>query len=431
MRAPDADDPIDAVEAIKAIDHARIARLQDYLEGLKTGLSDGPELYRKHQADLELVTPVEIMELFNQRLEQGDTVEAILDYLDQAINVFAHSLKALANISAQSTPREAGESPSPFVDLLVAENRAIEQQLAEIRTRLLSDTAMDQAWLLQQIESLSAVNQHYLKKENILFPMLEKRHARFAGLKIMWALHDKARQVLKQAAKSLAEESLTDKALNTLLGQVFFVLLGLVKKENWLLFPLANQQLDRMAQLNLLAQCRDYPPALLDLASYQQHLAAAQDIPLQQSPDPMTLPAEDLAAAWLKTPTGSLNASQAIALFNALPVDLSFVDADNKLRYFTRPKDRIFPRSPAAIGRDVALCHPPASVHIVEQIIDKLRAGERDHARFWINLRGRKILIEYFAVRDEKDTYLGVLEVSQDITDLQELTGEQRLLDWT
>lgn len=425
MHGPAAGDLSDTV------DLDRISRLHDYLLGLKSGVFDGPALYRQHQADLLATTPLEIMELFNQRLEHGDTVEDILGYLDQAINVFAHSLKALADAPAQANQRTDHESPSPFIDLLAAENGAIEQALAEIRASLLSGQPLDRVWLRQRIESLAAVNQHYLKKENILFPMLEKQHPRFAGLKIMWALQDRARAILKQAEQSLADENLTEKALNTLLGEIFFVLLGLVKKENWLLFPLANQQFDRPAQLGLLAQCRDYPPALLEPEVYQQRLAVAKDIPLQQSPDLTSAIVEGLSRAWLQTPTGNLHLNQAIGIFNALPVDLSFVDANNKLRYFTRPKDRIFPRSPAAIGRDVALCHPPASVHIVEQIIEKMRAGERDQARFWINLRGRKILIEYFAVRDEKDTYLGVLEVSQDITDLQELTGEQRLLDWT
>lgn len=131
-----------------------------------------------------------------------------------------------------------------------------------------------------------------------------------------------------------------------------------------------------------------------------------------------------------KTDTGELTFEQVLLVFNALPVDLSFVDENDKLRYFTRPKDRIFPRSPAAIGRDVRNCHPAESVHVVEEIIEEFRSGRKDKATFWINLKGRLILIQYFALRDSSGEYKGVLEVSQDITDIKVLEGERRLLQW-
>jgi len=109
---------------------------------------------------------------------------------------------------------------------------------------------------------------------------------------------------------------------------------------------------------------------------------------------------------------------------------MTFVDQHNKVRFFTRPKDRIFPRSPAIIGRDVNKCHPPDSVHVVEEIVEAFRRGERDTATFWIKIRDRMILIQYFAMRNEDGQYRGVLEVSQDITEIQALEGERRLLEW-
>jgi len=190
----------------------------------------------------------------------------------------------------------------------------------------------------------------------------------------------------------------------------------------------------------MLAQARDYEPAFLPRDLYQAYFTdfTSGDCLAEQGQTTPELPgfpsASSFAAAtsatFLETPTGTLTARQAAALFNALPVDLSFVAADNKVAYFTRPKDRIFPRSPAVIGRDVDRCHPPASVHVVEKIITEFREGRRESARFWIDHKGRKILIEYFAVRDEAGDYLGVLEVSQDITEIQQLSGQQRLLDW-
>ena len=129
-----------------------------------------------------------------------------------------------------------------------------------------------------------------------------------------------------------------------------------------------------------------------------------------------------------KTETGELDFDQLVLLLNALPVDLTFVDAENQVRYFTRPKDRIFPRSPAVIGRNVDNCHPPESVHVVHEIIEAFRAGTQDTATFWIKVKERMILIQYFALRDADGEYKGVLEASQDITEIKSLEGERRLL---
>jgi hypothetical protein len=122
---------------------------------------------------------------------------------------------------------------------------------------------------------------------------------------------------------------------------------------------------------------------------------------------------------------------QALMVFNHLPVDITVVDQNNEVLFFNRAKDRFFPRSPAIIGRTVQNCHPPESVHIVEKIIRAFRNGEKDHADFWIQMKGKFILIQYFALRDENQNYSGVVEVSQDVTGIRQLEGEKRLLDWT
>lgn len=116
------------------------------------------------------------------------------------------------------------------------------------------------------------------------------------------------------------------------------------------------------------------------------------------------------------------------AMLNTLPVEVSFVDEDDAVRYFNKNGDRIFPRPRSVIGRRVQNCHPRESVDKVQQILDEMRAGSRDVAEFWIDLKGRKIYIRYFAVRDADGKYLGCLEVSQDITDIQQIKGEKRLL---
>ncbi len=117
------------------------------------------------------------------------------------------------------------------------------------------------------------------------------------------------------------------------------------------------------------------------------------------------------------------------AIFDALPVEMSFVDENDTVRHYSKGDKRIFRRTPAVIGRRVQDCHPQKSLHKVEQIVSNLKSGKRDFAEFWINLKGRKIYIRYFVVRDKTGKYLGILEVTQDITDIQKIEGEKRLLD--
>jgi len=125
----------------------------------------------------------------------------------------------------------------------------------------------------------------------------------------------------------------------------------------------------------------------------------------------------------------TLSAETLEAIFDTLPVDLTFVDETDTVRYYSKGDERIFRRTPAVIGRKVQDCHPQKSLHKVEQVVSDLKAGRRDVAEFWIDLKGRKIYIRYFAVRDKTGRYIGTLEVTQDITDLQKITGEKRLLD--
>jgi len=117
------------------------------------------------------------------------------------------------------------------------------------------------------------------------------------------------------------------------------------------------------------------------------------------------------------------------AIFDTLPVDLTFVDDTDTVRYYSRGDDRIFRRTPAVIGKKVKDCHPPPSLHKVEQVVSELKSGKRNVAEFWIDLKGRKILIRYFAVRDKNDKFKGIIEVTQDITEIQKITGQKRLLD--
>lgn len=126
--------------------------------------------------------------------------------------------------------------------------------------------------------------------------------------------------------------------------------------------------------------------------------------------------------------TGSFAKEELETLLNTLPVDITFVDKNDTVRYFSQTKDRIFPRTKAVIGRKVQQCHPQKSLHVVNQILQDFKNNKRDVAEFWINLNNRLIYICYFPVRNKSGDYLGCLEVTQDITDIKKIEGERRLL---
>lgn len=151
---------------------------------------------------------------------------------------------------------------------------------------------------------------------------------------------------------------------------------------------------------------------------------------LDRGPVPTPEAPHSGASGPLELSTGALTREQADLLLTHLPVDVSFVDAEDIVRYYSETEDRIFVRTPAVIGRKVQNCHPGKSVHIVDAILKAFRAGTRDNAEFWIELGGRFILIRYFAVRDKAGAYKGCLEVSQDVTGIRALSGQKRLLDW-
>jgi len=155
-------------------------------------------------------------------------------------------------------------------------------------------------------------------------------------------------------------------------------------------------------------------------------------IPLSTYPleYPLCLEAEAIGDK-LNLDIGNLSLEQINTMLKTLPVDLTFVDDKDEVAYYSDTEDRIFPRSKGIIGRAVQNCHPPKSVHVVEDILQKFKSGEKDVAEFWIQMDGNFIMIRYFAMRDEEGKYMGTLEVSQELSRLRTLEGERRLVQWS
>jgi DUF438 domain-containing protein len=279
----------------------------------------------------------------------------------------------------------------------------------------------------RSLRQLQEYDRHYLRKENILFPYLE-RHGFTGPSSVMWAIHDDVRAGWKTLDALLTAGPGEDLAafgarvqavfqpLDTAIREMFY-------KEEHILFPTALEKLSEEEWRAIRVQEAEVGYAYVE--------PGGQWPPQAVGPEPARLPAEarEPADGLLHLDTGALTAHEINRLLTHLPVDITYVDKDDTVRFFSETKERVFPRSPAIIGRKVQKCHPPASVHRVQRIVDDFRAGRRDEAEFWIQMQGKFIHIRYFAVRDQEGEYQGTLEVTQDVTHIRSLEGERRLLD--
>ena len=387
------------------MNNERIEELGSYVKGVSRN-ENTRELYDNYAAQLALITPQEAVEVFYRQLQQGASPSEILAFLDKVLHVFHAGLSHY-----EWKKPEAGS----FIAVLMLENAALKEKLTQLK-ELIKQQSFNKSRIemTRRFSELKSFNDHYIKIENILFPMLELKAKRFEGLKIMWALHDQIRISLDKIGSLLNAEIIDTPQLNTEIGKFYFLAYGCIDKEELILFPCASELLALNEQQSMLEQSFEYTFPFIDTPNK----------PIQKEVD------TEVLAGLFTTSTGSLDFTQLEALFDVLPIDLTLIDENNKVRYFTRPKERIFPRSPSIIGRDVENCHPPDSVAVVLKIIDAFRNGDKDNADFWIQMNGKFIHIRYFALRSSAGKYLGTLEVSQNITDLRKLEGQKRLLEW-
>jgi len=269
---------------------------------------------------------------------------------------------------------------------------------------------------------LSDVDKHYSRKENLLFPFLEKKGITGPPT-VMWGKDDEVREMVKGAVEVLqpGESVSADEArglLDLVLRHAVDAIKEMIFKEEEILLPMCLDKLSDAEWYSIYIQSPEIGFCIYDPIDRWQPDGVAET--------------EHAAAegAALRFASGSLTPTEVEVILNTIPFDLTFVGADDTVQYFTQGRERIFARNRAIIGRKVQMCHPPDSVHIVQKIIDDFKTGREDRAPFWITLNGKFIHIEYFAVRDDRGKYLGTLEVSQDLTEKRALTGQQRLLSY-
>jgi PAS domain S-box-containing protein len=230
-------------------------------------------------------------------------------------------------------------------------------------------------------------------------------------------MHDDARESIKTLLENLDRDEPLINVFNMNIGKLYYSVLPVIFREEYILYPIAARAIKKKDWDEMLLQSREEgfsfiePPQISDVKQGNETEAGSKKSDL------------------IDLGTGVLSAGEIIRIFNHLPVDITFVDENDEVKYFSTPKDRIFGRSKAIIGRKVQNCHPHESVHIVNEIVDSFKSGRKDVESFWISFKDKFLLIQYFAVRDEQGSYKGVIEVSQDVSDIRKLQGEKRLLD--
>ena len=363
----------------------------------------------------------DVVEVEQELIREGLPTAEILRLCD----VHSAALRGAIEAPARTAP------PGHPVHTFQQENRALEVQLDGVRALLAAVAALPEdadaseqlAALREHFNALMDVDKHYLRKEHLLFPFLEKRGVTGPPT-VMWGKHDEARALLRAAQKALtAAPSVTAGELRavaaTALQPAAAAVGEMIDKEEHILLPMCLDTLEDAEWLEVARQSLEYGFCLYDPVETWTPVGVAAPA------------AGEFAPGRVQLPSGSFTPAELQAMLNTIPFDLTFVDKDDTVRYFTQGRERIFVRNRAILGRKVQYCHPPKSVNVVQQILGAFRAGRRDHARFWIELGGCFICIEYFALRDEHGAYLGCLEVSQDLTEKRSLQGQQRLLSWT
>jgi len=317
---------------------------------------------------------------------------------------------------------------SPFAEMFpdghpvrvyLEENLLIRQYITELQSINIGENF---ALYKELFEKLCRVELHFARKENQLFPYLEK-HGWTSPSQNMWAFHDQIRDEIKTARKALEAKDLQGTIYST--QTVFSSLDHILQVEEGRLLPRAMEMLSE--------------------EEWKEFREGDEEIGwmFDKAPTPYPVPeyihpSEDTARRKLpfgvedKThfDEGYLTPEQVNSIFKYMPMDITYVNEHDQVVFYNRGDDRVFPRSAGIIGREVKFCHPPKSVDQVIRILEEFKKGTQDVAEFWLHFKGKFFHIRCFAVRDDGKNYKGVIEMSQDVTEIRALEGQQRLLDW-
>ncbi len=377
---------------------------------------------KKELTDLMGSVPYgEVVQAEEELISEGLEREEVLKFCD----IHTEALKGHIDTSMKKSVPEGHP-----VDTFINENKAIQKEIDKLHHifhKVNSKNADEDATdLLKEMHTifngLMDIDKHYIRKENLIFPYLEKNDITGPPM-VMWGKDDEIRGFLKSSIELLqSQPTVTREELEGFWDLMFNPTIKAIEdmfyKEEEILFPMCLDTLTEIEWYEIYTQSDEIGYCL-----YVPEKEWKPDISITEQ-------VQENQDGKIKLSTGSFTVEELESMLNSIPQDITFVDKDDKVRFFSHGKDRIFERSKAILGREVQFCHPPSSVHIVNQIVNDFKTAKQDEAVFWINMGGKLIHIAYYAVRNNKKEYLGTVEITQDITETNKIEGERRLLTY-
>jgi len=391
---------------------------QEVLKSIIQDLHDGvpvDQLQKKFAKLIKDTSPEEIADMENELIREGFPPEEIQRLCDVHAQVFEKSLKKV---------KQASQIPGHPIHTFIQENDYAKKLVKKLkkRTRKLPKKSPPENKIKEFkkiFDELREITKHFERKENQLFPALERKN--FTGpTKVMWGKHDEIREHFRKGELFFKDRKWTElkkemKSLGSDIKKLIFL-------EEKILYPTSLKKLDDNEWAEVKHGGMEIGYSWIKPSSLWDSKIAKK----MRGKEVM----EKQGSNKIKLDEGTLTTEQIRLLLKSLPVDITFVDENDKVCFYSANKDRIFPRSPAIIGRSVQNCHPQKSVHVVDKIVKSFKEKKKDKAEFWIQQGEKFIYIRYFPVFDENGDYKGVVEVTQEVSGIRSLKGERRILDW-
>lgn len=373
------------------------------------------EVKKEFAEVLKGVSATEITVIEGELVKEGLPVEEI----QRLCNVHAEVFKG--TIDEIHHPEQVPGHP---VYTMKEENRAIEKYIEESINPNLEKFKEDDSReninaLIGDVNLLWDIDKHYSRKENLIFPYLEKYNIT-APPKVMWGVDDEIRAMIRELKLMLSDYKGNKDEVYDKFKKAIYEIKEMIFKEENILFPMALDTLSEDEWISIYNDSDEIGYAFIEPKVEWKARRAEVFKKLKAE--------TEVRDDHIRFETGFFTHDELESMLNAIPGDITFVDRNDNVKYFSQGKDRVFARTKAVIGRSVQNCHPPASVHVVEKIVNDFKSGKKDHEDFWIKMGNKIVLIRYFAVRNKNGEYLGTLEFTQDIAPIKALEGEKRLL---
>ncbi|MGJ7912982.1 DUF438 domain-containing protein [Neobacillus sp. LXY-1] len=392
----------------------RITNLKLIFKALHNG-GNFDEIKAHFDGFIGKITMEEISNLSNEFLEdEGISIEEVHRMYKEHMELFKGAIE-----EKEPGGKQPEEQPGHPIHTFKMENRALENLLdtkmsVHLEQFKEEDSAEHVYKLLEDINLLLDVDKHYSRKENLIFPYLEK-YGIYGPTNNMWRIDDYIRDNIKHAKKLLSSYQGDKKAVLEVMDWVIEETHAMIYREEHILFQMALDHFTEDEWVKIANESDEIGFCLVEPA-------------VVWNPDRKALDENAISEGYIKMDTGILSLKQLELLLNHLPVDITFIDHEDVVRYFSHGKERIFARTKAVIGRSVQNCHPPRSVHVVEELLADFKSGTKDSEDFWIKFKDKYVYIRYFAVRDDAGNYIGTLEFTQNIDPIKAIDGEKRIL---